>query len=163
MTTSSDAQRRHRRTDRHDGGAAQGGRTQTDRRSMMTLGDLCDLVDGRVPLVLEMKSIYLVTAGARGADGAGTCELSWTGGGDVVRSRSGDRDPRTFAEHDLRHRRPAHLQQFLLDPSAQKTRDSMSTCATWIPHPAAFRCLLGQRAARARAVGSPAICLAARC
>jgi len=25
---------------------------------MMTLGDLCDLVGGRVPLVLEMKSIY---------------------------------------------------------------------------------------------------------
>jgi len=25
---------------------------------MMTLGDLCDLADGRVPLVLEMKSTY---------------------------------------------------------------------------------------------------------
>ena len=52
---------------------------------MMSLGDLCALVDGRVPLMIEVKSHFdgdrrLVARMARGAG-----RLFGTGGGDVVR------------------------------------------------------------------------------
>ena len=76
---------------------------------MMSLGDLCALVDGRVPLVIEVKSHFdgdrkLV---ARMAAGAG--RLFGTGGGDVVRPRPGAGVARNHPGSSARHHCPGQL------------------------------------------------------
>ena len=76
---------------------------------MMSLGDLCALVAGRVPLVIEVKSHFdgdrkLVTRMAEVL-----ASYSGPGGRHVVRSGSGAGAARTDAEAAARHRRPAQL------------------------------------------------------
>ena len=53
---------------------------------MMTLGDLCDLVGGRVTMLLELKSRFDGDPLLSGPGCGGSCRISRTGRADVVRS-----------------------------------------------------------------------------
>ena len=61
---------------------------------MLTLGELCDLVAGRVPMLVEIKSRFDGDVRLARAHRRGACRLSRPGRGDVVRSGA---DRRAFA------------------------------------------------------------------
>ena len=128
---------------------------------MMTLGDLCSLVAGRVPLVIEVKSHFdgdrrLVTRMA-------TC---WRLSGPAVgmsfdpdqvvalRELSPDRPRGIVAEREYDDRLAGSLTGATARHDAPAPR---------LPHPAAFRRLLGAMNCRRQRPGSPATFLACRC
>ena len=58
---------------------------------MMTLGELCDLVGGRVTMLIELKSRFDGDGRLPGACRRRARRLSRAGGADVVRSRTSSR------------------------------------------------------------------------
>ena len=122
---------------------------------MMSLGDLCALVAGRVPLVIEVKSHFdgdrkLVTRMA---------EVLASYSGPAV-GMSFDPD-QVLALRELmpslaaRHRRRARLYRRRLAEASRRTAPRHAASAPCLPHPAAFRRLLGRRFAGARALDRP--------
>ena len=65
---------------------------------MPTLGELCDLVAGRVPMLVEIKSRFDGDARLALPHRRGACRLSRPGRGDVVRSGDDRRRSRSHAE-----------------------------------------------------------------
>ena len=122
---------------------------------MMSLGDLCALVDGRVPLVIEVKSHF---------DGDRKLVRRMA---EVLASYSGPAVGMSFDPDQvlaLREMMPALPRGIV----AQRTYDDddwpeadarpapgHAASAPRVPHPAAFRRLLGQRVAGAGALDRP--------
>ena len=81
---------------------------------MLTLGDLCDLVAGRVPLVIEMKSRFDGDLRLAARAAAVLARYSGSGGADVVRPGAGRR-----AARQRPGARPRHRGRAALFPSAE--------------------------------------------
>ena len=130
---------------------------------MMSLGDLCALVGGRVPLVIEVKSHFdgdrkLVTRMA---------EVLASYRGPAV-GMSFDPD-QVLALRELmpelapRHRCRTQLRRGRLAGGQPGPAPRHAASAPRVPHPAAFRRLLGQTSCRRRRPGSRAHLSACPC
>ena len=123
---------------------------------MMTLGDLCTLVAGRVPLVIEVKSHF---------DGdrklvARMAEVLAAYSGPAV-GMSFDPDQvlalRELMPHRApRHRRRTRIYRGRMAGSLARAAPRHDPSAPRLPHPAAFRRLSGSTSCRRRRPGSPA-------
>ena len=122
---------------------------------MMSLGDLCTLVAGRVPLVIEVKSHFdgdrkLVARMAEVLAGYSGPAVGMSFDPDQVLALR-ELMPRVAA----RHRRRARLYRRRMAGSLTGTARRHDPSAPRLSHPAAFRGLLGQRIAGGRPLDRP--------
>ena len=130
---------------------------------MMSLGDLCALVDGRVPLVIEVKSHFDGDRKLVSADVGGARFLFGTCGRDVVRPGSGAGVARKDAGRFL----AGSLPNAPMTKRTGRRRRSLSAkaCCTSgmrsVPSRISWR--IGSTIYRPRRPGSPATSSACRC
>ena len=118
---------------------------------MITLAELCDLVAGRAPLVIELKSRFDGDRRLVGPRGGGARGLWRAGGADVVRSRADRGLARDRAAGAARHGggKPSPLSPARAAARRGQGR-AIGLCSRSPSHAPAIHRLFRQRPARAR-------------